>query len=108
MRIGSFWAMAGAPRPDVSDTMPAAEPASTVRRLIDMSFPPDVFVRSAHFAAPASRRAYRSRPTMVNVHRTSVAGRAAKRVPVSISAAIAAGSIDDLGRRPADIDADRP
>src|SRR6185295_2774971 len=43
MRIGSLWAMAGAARPDVSDTIPAAEPVRTVRRLIDMSFPPDVF-----------------------------------------------------------------
>src|SRR4029453_4719340 len=83
--------MAGAARPDVSDTTPAAEPARTVRRLIDMSFPPDVFlVRLAHFVAPDLRQAYRSRPTTVNALRALVASRAATRAPVSISAAIAA------------------
>ena len=91
MRIGSFWAMAGAARPDVSDTMPAAEPARTVRRLIDMSFPPDVFCGFGALDGACLRRAYRSRPTAVNALRASVAGRAATRAPVSIPAAIAAG-----------------
>src|SRR5688572_25430184 len=108
MRIGSLWAMAGAARPDVSDTMPAAEPAMTVRRLIDMSFPPDVFMKLAHFAAPACGEPIApGRPWSM---RTALRSQAEplRGFQFQFRRQSPQDFVDDLGRRPADIDADRP
>src|SRR5215470_117806 len=43
--------MAGAARPEARDTAPAAEPARTWRRLIDMSFPPTGCVYASSITA---------------------------------------------------------
>src|SRR5262245_10230660 len=108
MRIGSLWAIAGAARPDVSDTMPAAEPVRTVRRLIDMSFPPDVFHDFYALGALVLRRAYRPRPTPVNAPSVSVAGEPLRGLPFQIRRQSPHDLVDDRGRRAADIDDDRP